>query len=338
MRRQAELRLVVHFPRADLHLDRLSFGPEHRGMDGAVEVVLRRRDVIVELTGNVGEPSMHQAQRGITVGHRVGDDAHGAQIEYLLEGELLALHLPVDAVDVLGAAVDLGGDTRGAQHRFQRAAQLGDVALPVGTFFRERRGDTAVVVRVQEAERQVLELPLELPQPQAVGERCEHLARFQRQPFARGGVTILGGIEHHQLARESGEYQPGIADHRQQHLAQGFGLRGFQVVRGRRHWRQADVAEMLELARQRAHRCAEVQLDLARLLDLGREGGLGHQRRREHRILGQRCDDDCRFAGSLHVRRGHAPARQRGGMRVDRSLEFGRTGMEVVHVRQRARF
>ena len=63
----------------------------------------------------------------------------------------------------------------------------------------------------------------------------------------------------------------------------------------------------------------------------GEVGSLGQQRRGEHRVLGQRRDDDRRFTGSLDVRRGHAPARQRGGMRVNRSLEFGRTGMEVVH-------
>ena len=110
MGRQPELGLVVHLPRADLHLDGLALGPQHRGVDGAVEVVLGRRDVIVELAGNVGELSVHQAERGITVSHGVGDDAHGTQVENLFEGELLALHLPVDAVDVLGAAVDLGRD------------------------------------------------------------------------------------------------------------------------------------------------------------------------------------------------------------------------------------
>ena len=68
------------------------------------------------------------------------------------------------------------------------AAQLRDVALAIGALLGQRRGDAPVVVRLQEAEREVLELPLELPEPEAVRERREHLARFQRQPLARGGV------------------------------------------------------------------------------------------------------------------------------------------------------
>jgi hypothetical protein len=79
-------------------------------------------------------------------------------------------------------------------------------------------------------------------------------------------------------------------------------------------------------------------LDFVRIFDLGGVGSLGEQRRCEDRVLGQRRDDHRRFTGSLYFRRGHTPARQRGGMCVNRSREFGRTGMEVVHVRQRARF
>ena len=76
-------------------------------------------------------------------------------------------------------------------HRLERAAQLGDVALAVGALLVERRGDAPVVVRLQEAERQVLELPLELPEAEAVGERREHLAGLERQALARGGVAVL---------------------------------------------------------------------------------------------------------------------------------------------------
>ena len=66
--------------------------------------------------------------------------------------------------------------------------RLGDVAFAVGALLGERRGNAPVVVGLQEAEGQVFELPLELPQPQAIGERREHLARLERQPLARGGV------------------------------------------------------------------------------------------------------------------------------------------------------
>ena len=252
MGRQPELGLVVHLARADLHLDGLAFGAQHRGVDRAVEIVLGRGDVVVELAGNVRPAPVHQAERRVAVRHRGGHDAHRAQVEHLLEGQLLAVHLPVDAVDVLGPAVHLARDAGGPHHVFDRAAELDDVLLAVDALFRERRGDAAIVVGLQEAERQVLELPLELPESEPIGQRREHFARLERQPFARGRVAVLCGGEIDQLPRQPRQHQARIADHGQQHLAQRLGLRGFEVMRGRRHGCQPDVAEMRELARERA--------------------------------------------------------------------------------------
>ena len=151
--------------------------------------------------------------------------------------ELLALHLPMNAVDVFGPTVHLGRDAGSRQHARRAPAQNSrDVAFAVGALLRERRGDAAVVVRLQEAERQVLELPLELPEPQAIGERREHLARLERQPLARGGVSVPGGAELDQLARQARQHQARIADHRQQHLAQGLGLRRLEVMRRGGAW------------------------------------------------------------------------------------------------------
>ena len=172
-----------------------------------------------------------------------------------------------------------------SHHVFERAAQLGDVALAVGALLGECGGDAPVVIGLQETERQVFELPLELPEPQAVGERREHLARFERQALARGGVAVLRGVEIDELPREPRQHEARIAHHRQQHLAQGFGLRGFEVVRGRRHGRQPDVAEVREFVRQLAHGRPEMQLDLARFRGRRRECRLRHQRRREHARL-----------------------------------------------------
>ena len=56
---------------------------------------------------------------------------------------------------------------------------------------------------------------------------------------------------------------------------------------------------------------AEVQLDLARLFGLRGECSLRQQRGREHRILGQRGDDDGGFGGAVDARARHAPARER---------------------------
>ena len=162
-----------------------------------------------------------------------------------------------------------------------------------------------------------------MPQTQAIGERCEYFARLERQPFARGRVAILRGIELDQLPREPREHQPRIADHRQQHLAQRLGLRRLEVVGGGRRWRQADVAEVLQLARQRAHAGTEMQLDFARFFGAAAKAACASSAAASTRVLGQRRDDDRGFACLLDGRARHAPARQRGGVRIDRCLEFG---------------
>ena len=215
-----------------------------------------------------------------------------------------------------------------AHHVLERAAQFGDVTLAVGALLGQRGGDAPVVIGLQEAEGEVLEFPLELPQAQAVGERREHLARLEREPLARGGMSIPRGAEIDQLPREPRQHQPRIADHRQQHLAQRLGLRRLEVVRGRRHRRQADVAEMRELARQRADRGAEMQLDFARLRGRGGEGRLRQQRGGEHRVFGQRSDDDRRFGGLIDGRARHAPAFEPGGVRIDRRPRVPRNRSE----------
>ena len=157
-------------------------------------------------------------------------------------------------------------------HVFQRAAQRGDVTLAVGALLGQRRGNASVVIGLQEAKGEVLEFPLELPQPQPVGERCEHFAGLERQSLTRGGVSIPRGAEIDQLPREARQHQARIADHGQQHLAQGLGLRGLEGMRSGGHRREPDVAEMREFARQRTDLRPEMQLDLVRLRGCRGEG------------------------------------------------------------------
>ena len=145
-------------------------------------------------------------------------------------------------------------------------------------------------------------------------------------------VAVLRGVEIHQLPRQARQHQARIADHRQQHLAQRLGLRRLQLVRGRGHRRQADVAEMGQLARQRAGLVAEVLLDLVppgfavHGRNRGRRG-LREQRRGQQRVLGQRGDDDGGLDGTIDGGARHAPGFQLGGVRVDRTAELGGTGM-----------
>ena len=107
VRGNAPLGIGVHLVGADLNLDRLVAGSDDRGVDRAIQIVLRGGDVVVELAGNELPERVHDTERRIAFGNRIDEHPRRADIHDLVEGELLRLHLAPDAVDVLRPAVDL---------------------------------------------------------------------------------------------------------------------------------------------------------------------------------------------------------------------------------------
>ncbi len=97
----------MHFVRADLDLHRLGAGSDDRGVNRAVEIVLRRRDVVVELAGNELPQRVNDAERRIAFGDGIDQHPRGADVHELLEGQLLGLHLAPDAVDVFRPSFDV---------------------------------------------------------------------------------------------------------------------------------------------------------------------------------------------------------------------------------------
>ncbi len=172
----------MHLMGADLDFDRLRARPDHRRMDGAVQIVLWRRDVVVELPGDELPQRVHDAERRIAFGDVAHEHARRANVHELLEGELFGLHLAPDAVNVLRPA-------RRSWRRCRRSSssarsvrfQVVDIALAFGTAHLERGGDVLVVARLQVAERKILQFPLQLPHAQPVGERRIHLAGLGRE-------------------------------------------------------------------------------------------------------------------------------------------------------------
>src|SRR6185437_1401207 len=144
----AELGVLVHLARADLHLDALALWSDDRRVDGAIEVAFGRGDIVVEFPRDVGPEAMDHSQRGVTVTDRPDDDAHRPDVEELLERQLLALHLAVDAVHVFRPAVDLRLNARGLKLGVQPPAELLDVALAIGTPLVEGGRDPPVLLRL----------------------------------------------------------------------------------------------------------------------------------------------------------------------------------------------
>jgi hypothetical protein len=81
---------------------------------------------------------------------------------------------------VLGPARDLGGNVHLLELALQRHRRLAHVLLAVGATLADHRLDLLVLARVQRREGEVLELPLELVDPEPVGQRRVDLERLLR--------------------------------------------------------------------------------------------------------------------------------------------------------------
>lgn len=124
---------------------------------------------------------MHDAQSRIAVGNAVHEHACGANIHELLEGQVFLLHLAPYAEDVFGPPVDTRLDRGALQLVLQLRLELLDVALSLGAANLERGGNVLVLGGFEIAECQILQFPLDLPNPQTIGQGRINLARLHRE-------------------------------------------------------------------------------------------------------------------------------------------------------------
>ena len=310
VRGDAQLGVLVHLARADLDFERQLARADHRRVQRAIGVVLRRRDVVVELAGDVRPQPVHDAERGVAVRDRRDQHAHGAHVEQLIERQPLALALAPDAVDVFRAPGDVGVDLRLRELLAQGRDDILDVALAVDALGREPARDTLVIVRLEVAEAPVFELPLDLPHAQAVGERRIDLAGLVGQPLPLGLRRILAFAQLVELGSELDQHQSRIGDDREQHLAQAF-----RLVAGRSDVQRAQPQQLGADARGRRSRQLLRPLDRQRVRFQQREQ---HRARQDVFVVRQLRDDvdDRMGARDARVRRSRAARGARARRRV----------------------
>ncbi len=198
-----------------------------------------------------------------------------------------APHLRGDRVEPLLPARDLGGDARLRQAFLQLVTDLPDhplgpleppIDLPL---------DARELLGLQVLESQVLELALEQPHAQAVGDRRVDVHRLARDLAPLFGREVLERAHVVEPVGELDEDHAQVRDHRQDHLAEGLGL----LLLPR------DVGELADL-RQAVDQVGHLRPELLR------DRLLGRQRVLEDVV--QQPDDDRHVVG-LHVRqdRGH---------------------------------
>ena len=224
VRRDAELGRLVHPLGAHLDLERLAVRSDDRRVQRLVAVGLRHRDVVLEAPGHRLPERVDHADRAVAVLVAADEDAHRGQVVDLVELLPAPRHLHEDGVEVLGAARDLGLDADLLQVAAEDRAGLGDEALAIGAPLVDHGLDLGVLARVERREREVLELPLDGVDAEAVGERREDVERLLRLL----DLLLLAQVgQRPHVVQPVGQLDDDDADvlrHRHDHLAVVLGL------------------------------------------------------------------------------------------------------------------
>jgi hypothetical protein len=89
---------AVHFLGADLHFERLPLRSDHGSVQRLIQIGPRNGDEILDAARNGAPVIVDDAERGVAVLHRIGENAQRHQIVDLIDGDLLPLQLHEDGV------------------------------------------------------------------------------------------------------------------------------------------------------------------------------------------------------------------------------------------------
>ena len=229
VRGDAELGRLVHLARAHLDLERPALGPDDRRVQRLVAVQLRHRHVVLEAAGHRLPERVDQPERAVAVARSLlaaalDDHPHRRQVVDLVELAALLGHLVVDRIEVLRAAGDVGRDVDLLELALQRHRRLAHVLLAVGAALADHRLDLVVLARVQRREREVLELPLELVDPEPVRERRVDLERLLGLLHLLLLAQVLDRAHVVEPVGELDQDHAHVLRHRHDHLAVVLGL------------------------------------------------------------------------------------------------------------------
>ena len=299
MRGDAVFGDLVHLSSTDLQLDALAARPDHGGVDRAIIVLLRGRDVILETAGHHRPGGVHDAERAIAFLHVADHDAEAENVGELLEADGFALHLAPDRVRPLLAAIDLRLDAAVGELAGELPLDVGNqVPIALGKRLQPRQHH-AVGVRIELAERQVLQL---FPHPVHAhpgGERRIDVERFLRDAPPRLRRHEVEGAHIVQPVRQFDQEDPHVVGDGEQQLAQVFRL-------GRLLRDQVELLELGQAVDQPADIRPEQLIDLGtgdrRVLDRVVQQGRGDGGIVELEV-GENCRDFQRM-GEIGVARG----------------------------------
>jgi hypothetical protein len=218
------------------------------------------------------EEVVHDAEHPVAVGLVAGQHANAQEIEDLLEGAALRAHLPIDRIEVLGPPDHLRLDPELRQARFHGTHHRLHQALALLAL--QGHALTEIVVRggIQVLEAEIVELPLDLPDAEPVGQRRIDLARLASDGLRAGGIERGEGSHVVEAVGQLDQDDAEVLRHGEEHLPEVLGLLLLRAV-------EVEPADLGHAVDQRGHFLAEPALDrgevaIGVLDDVMEEGGL----------------------------------------------------------------
>ena len=217
---------------------------------------------------------MDHPEAAVAVAHRLHDHAHRGEVVDLVELAAALVHLLPDRVEVLRPPADARLDADLGELAAEDRDDLVDLGLALEPTLGHPAHEGLIVVGIERAEGQVLQLRLHLRHAQPVGEGRvdvegllgDLLGLVPRQVVERPHVVEPVGELDHQ--------DPQVAGHGHHHLAEGLGLPLLAGGEGE----LADLGDSV-------HQLGDLAPELALEIGLGGQGVLEHvvEETRRHR-------------------------------------------------------
>ena len=229
VRRNPELGLLVHLTRSHLDLERCPVRADHGRVQRPIAVQLGHRDEILEPAGHRLPQRMDDPEGGVAIARSLfptplDQHPHGGEVVDLVELAALLGHLVVDRVEVLRPARNVGRDVGLREVILQIGGSQLDLGLAVGTPVRDHRLDLRELPGMEDLEREVLELPFDRMDSQAVRERRVDLERLLRLLHLLLLTEIFDRAHVVQPICELDQDHAHVLSHRNDHLPVVLGL------------------------------------------------------------------------------------------------------------------
>ena len=246
---------VVHLPRADLHFKGDALLADDGSVQGLVHIGLGGGDIILKAPGDRFIHIVDNTQAVITVDHRIHNDPHGKNVIDLIKVMILHVHLAVDAVHALDAALDMGaldGLENAARDALLNLLKIFAVGLP---HIPQRLLNIPIADRVQIADGTVLQLLLEGADTEPVRDGRVDLERLKCRIALLLRLFVFQSAHVVQAVGQLDNNDADILRHGQQHFADILRLN--LLLGGER-----DLAELGDAVDDHGDLIAEFLLDL----------------------------------------------------------------------------